>query len=98
MFTISETSGIKTKLKKGFYSGSKQIKKDLGIHNSMEALNNMIHPTKSNGGLPLKDTYTCSRIEVLADGTERKVPVTKYNLSGQCLDNIRKRLREKGYR
>jgi len=110
MFTISENSGIKTKVKKGFYSGSKQTKKDLGIHNSMKALSNRIHATESNGGLPLEDTFICSRIEVLADGTERKVPVTKYdgterkvpvtkhNLSGQCLDNIRKRLRKKGYR
>jgi len=98
MFTISENSGIKTKVKKGFYSGSKQTKKDLGIHNSMEALNNRIHATESNGGLPLEDTFICSRIEVLSNGTERKVPVTKHNLSGQCLDNIRKRLRKKGYR
>ena len=66
MFTISENSGIKTKIKKGFYSGSKQTKKDLGIHNSMEALNNRIHATESNGGLPLEDTFICSRIEVLS--------------------------------
>jgi len=98
MFTISENSGIKTKVNTGFYSGSKQTKKDLGIHNSMQALSNMIHATKSNGGMPIKDTFICSRIEISSDGKERKVPVTKHNLSGQCLDNIRKRLKEKGYR
>ena len=64
----------------------------------MEALNNRIQATESNGGLPLEDTFICIRIEVFSNGTERKVPVTKHNLSGQCLDNIRKRLRKKGYR
>ena len=73
MFTISETSGIKTKTKKGFYSGNKQIKKELGIRNSMAEFENMITATTSNGGLPRFPKYPCFKYITLADGNSIRV-------------------------
>ena len=47
MFTISENSGIKPTTKKGFYSGSKQMKKELGTRNSMADFDTKITSTTS---------------------------------------------------
>jgi|8_EtaG_2_1085327.scaffolds.fasta_scaffold265191_1 hypothetical protein len=73
MFTISETSGIKTKTKKGFYSGNKKIKKELGIRNSMVVYENKITDTTSNGGLPRHPRYPCFKYITLADGSSIRV-------------------------
>ena len=75
MFTISENSGIKPTTKKGFYSGSKQMKKELGTRNSMVEFENMITATTSNGGEPRIPRYTCARIEIQDDGTELHMPL-----------------------
>ena len=45
---------MNTKTKKGFYSGNKQIKKELGIRNSMAEFENMITATTSNGNKLVK--------------------------------------------
>jgi hypothetical protein len=75
MFTISENSGIKPTTKKGFYSGSKQMKKELGTRNSMADFENMITSTTSNGKRPRFPRYTCARIEIQDDGTELHMPL-----------------------
>ena len=40
MFTISENEGIKTKNKRGFYSGNKYIKKRLDKNNNWNRIEN----------------------------------------------------------
>ena len=75
MFTISENSGIKPTTKKGFYSGSKQMKKELGTRNSMADFDNKITSTTSNGGEPRFPRYTCCKVEVLANGQELIIPL-----------------------
>ena len=75
MFTISENSGIKPTTKKGFYSGSKQMKKELGTRNSMADFDTKITSTTSNGKQPRFPRYTCARIEIQDDGTELHMPL-----------------------
>jgi len=75
MFTISENSGIKPTTKKGFYSGSKQIKKELGTRNSMSDYDTKITATTSNGGELRFPRYACARIEIQDDGTELHMPL-----------------------
>jgi|TARA_R110002126_G_scaffold75613_2_gene188706 hypothetical protein len=75
MFTISENSGIKPTTKKGFYSGSKQMKKELGTRNSMKEFDTMITATTSNGGEPRFPRYTCARIIKLSNGEEFYMPI-----------------------
>jgi len=74
MFTISENSGIKPTTKKGFYSGSKQMKKELGTRNSMAEFENMITSTTSNGGKSRFPRYVCCKIERLSNGQELHIP------------------------
>ena len=66
---------MNTKTKKGFYSGNKQIKKELGIRNSMVEFENMITATTSNGNKPRFPRYACARIEIQDDGTELYMPI-----------------------
>ena len=69
---------MNTKTKKGFYSGNKQIKKELGIRNSMKEFENMITATTSNGGEPRFPRYDCARIEIQDDGTELYMPIATH--------------------
>ena len=62
------------KTKTGFYSGNKQIKKELGIRNSMAELENMITATTSNGGKSRFPRYVCCKIEILSNGQELHIP------------------------
>ena len=66
---------MNTKTKTGFYYGNKQLKKELGIRNSMAEFENMITATTSNGGEPRVPRYTCCKIEVLSDGQELRIPL-----------------------
>ena len=66
---------MNTKTKTGFYSGNKQLKKELGTRNSMKEFDTMITATTSNGGEPRFPRYTCARIIKLSNGEEFYMPI-----------------------